>query len=71
MRFKKRRSLSVADFFYALAYIGGHLNRKADKPPGWLILWRGWTKLQSMVSAVSEDRRSRCIINLRLEGPGD
>lgn len=41
-----RRSMTVKDFFFALARLGGHQNRKHDKPPGWLILWRGWTKLQ-------------------------
>lgn len=40
---------TVHDFFYALARLGGHQNRKNDKPPGWLILWRGWTALQTML----------------------
>lgn len=61
MRFKKKRPLSVGEFFKALAYLGGHLNRRSDKPPGWLVLWRGWTKLQPMVSAVEADRQSRCV----------
>jgi Transposase DNA-binding len=61
MRFKKKQPLSVSEFFFALAYLGGHLNRRTDKPPGWLILWRGWIKLQPMVAAVEADRRSRCV----------
>jgi hypothetical protein len=40
---------SVHDFFYALARLGGHQNRKRDCRPGWLILWRGWMALQHMV----------------------
>jgi hypothetical protein len=40
---------SVHDFVYALARMGGHQNRKNDKPPGWLILWRGWKTLQAMM----------------------
>lgn len=44
-----RLDLSVHDFFYALARLGGHQNRKRDHPPGWLILWRGWIALQHMV----------------------
>jgi hypothetical protein len=44
-----RLDLSVHDFFYALARLGGHQNRKGDHPPGWLILWRGWIALQHMV----------------------
>jgi len=61
MRFKKKQSLTIFEFFRALAYLGGHLNRTTDKPPGWLVLWRGWTKLQSMVSAVEADRQTRCV----------
>jgi Transposase DNA-binding len=49
-RYKKRRSdLSVHDFFYALARLGGHQNRKRDHRPGWLVLWRGWMALQHMI----------------------
>jgi len=40
---------SVYDFFFALARLGGHQNRKSDKEPGWLVLWRGWTTLQAML----------------------
>ena len=49
-RYKKvRRDLSIHDFFYALARLGGHQNRKRDHRPGWLVLWRGWMALQHMV----------------------
>lgn len=49
-RYKKARmDLSVHDFFYALARLGGHQNRKRDHRPGWLILWRGWMALQHML----------------------
>jgi hypothetical protein len=44
-----RRNLSIHDFFYALARLGGHQNRKRDHRPGWLVLWRGWMALQHMV----------------------
>ena len=40
--------MTIHDFFLALARLGGHQNRKGDHPPGWLILWRGWTTLQAM-----------------------
>ena len=45
-RYKKKRDLTVHEFFYALARLGGHQNRKCDGQPGWLVLWRGWTKLE-------------------------
>ncbi len=43
------KNWTIHEFFYALARLGGHQNRKCDKPPGWLVLWRGWTNLQTMV----------------------
>lgn len=46
---KLRNDLTIHDFFYALARLGGHQNRRSDHPPGWLILWRGWAKLQNML----------------------
>ena len=49
-RYKKvREDLSIHDFFYALARLGGDQNRKRDHRPGWLVLWRGWMALQHMV----------------------
>ena len=49
-RYKKvRANLSIHDFFYALARLGGHQNRKHDHRPGWLVLWRGWMALQHML----------------------
>lgn len=49
-RFKAfRMDITVHDFFYALGRLGGHQNRKADGMPGWIVLWRGWTKLLTMV----------------------
>jgi hypothetical protein len=48
-RYGERRPLTVGEFCVALARLGGHLNRKRDHPPGWLVLWRGWTKLQLMI----------------------
>jgi len=46
---KPRPEWTIHDFFYALARLGGHLGRKSDHHPGWLVLWRGWTKLQLML----------------------
>jgi hypothetical protein len=41
-----RADWTVHEFFLALARLGGHQNRRKDKRPGWLVLWRGWTDLQ-------------------------
>jgi PAS domain-containing protein len=40
---------TVLRFYLHVARLGGHQNRKVDGFPGWLTLWRGWEKLQSMV----------------------
>jgi hypothetical protein len=57
---KQRRDLTVRDFFFALARLGGHQNRKRDHPPGWLVLWRGWTKLQLMLDGYLAAQQKRC-----------
>lgn len=60
-RYKQpRKDLTVHDFYYALARLGGHQNRKHDHPPGWLVLWRGWTKLQPMIEAATILGHQKC-----------
>jgi hypothetical protein len=54
------KGLTVHDFFIALARLGGHQNRKGDHPPGWLVLWRGWTKLQHMLDGYLAAKRKTC-----------
>ena len=49
---KLHKDWTIHDFFYALARLGGHQNRKGDHPPGWLVIWRGWNDLQAMVTGV-------------------
>jgi hypothetical protein len=53
----RREELTVQAFYLAVARLGGHMNRKRDGPPGWLVLWRGWMKLQLMVEGVEAERR--------------
>lgn len=43
-----RGPVSVKEFYMHVARLGGHQNRKSDGFPGWLTLWRGWMKLESM-----------------------
>lgn len=51
---------TVHDFFYALARLGGHQNRKGDGMPGWITIWRGWTKLQAMIAGAAAVEVERC-----------
>ena len=45
-----RPDWTIYNFCLALARLGGHRNRKHDNHPGWITLWRGWTKFQIMLN---------------------
>ena len=51
-----REDWSIHEFFLALARLGGHQNRKGDKPPGGLVLWRGWSALQLLAAGAQGER---------------
>jgi hypothetical protein len=54
------RKPSVKAFYMHVARLGGHQNRKCDGFPGWITLWRGWMKLQSMVDGYeAADQRAK------------
>jgi hypothetical protein len=48
------------EFVMALARLGGHQNRKHDHPPGWLVLWRGWSQLQAMLQGAIAATEYQC-----------
>lgn len=52
-----RMDWTIHDFYFALARLGGHQNRKGDHPPGWQTIWRGWNDLQAMVTGVETMRK--------------
>lgn len=54
-----KMELSAKEFLHALARLGGHLGRAADRLPGWLVLWRGWTELQRLVEGMLLGRLNR------------
>lgn len=57
-RYKQAHApLTVREFFLALGRLGGHMNRQSDGAPGWLVLYRGWMKLQCMVDGAATVRR--------------
>jgi hypothetical protein len=62
-----RPGWTVGEFDFALGRLGGHQNRKNGPPPGWLVLCRGWTRLQAMVDGVEAMERSRA----RAATPGE
>jgi transposase-like protein len=48
---------TIKTFYMHVARLGGHQNRKCDGFPGWITLWRGWMKLQSMVDGYRAAQR--------------
>jgi hypothetical protein len=53
-----KSNATVLTFYMHVARLGGHQNRKGDGFPGWLTLWRGWTKLESMVTGYTARPRT-------------
>jgi hypothetical protein len=41
--------MTVREFYRELAKLGGFLGRKSDGEPGWITIWRGWEKLNTLV----------------------
>jgi hypothetical protein len=54
-----RGVVTVKQFYMHVARLGGHQNRKCDGFPGWLTLWRGWTRLESMTLGYRLARRKQ------------
>jgi hypothetical protein len=47
-------SLGVAIFL--IAQLGGYLNRKCDRAPGFETLWKGYARFSDMVEIIKLDR---------------
>jgi hypothetical protein len=45
-------TMSVRQFWHAVACIGGYLDRRRDPEPGWKSLWHGWLRLQDWAEGV-------------------
>jgi hypothetical protein len=54
-----RAHWTIHEFFLALARLGGHQNRRRDKLPGWIVLWRGWTSLQLLLVGSRLERKRK------------
>jgi hypothetical protein len=47
--YREQRELTLRQFVLGVAQLGGYMNRRKDAWPGWIVLWRGLTKLLHMV----------------------
>jgi len=44
--------LSIEQFVFSVAQLGGFLRRASDGPPGWQTLWDGWLRLRWFVAGM-------------------
>lgn len=46
---RRVHDLTTRQFYRELAKLGGFLGRRSDGDPGWITIWRGWEKLNTLV----------------------
>ncbi len=46
------QTMTVWEFYIAVAKMGGYVLNPQTKPPGWIVLWRGYIRLQDMCEGV-------------------
>jgi hypothetical protein len=44
--------LTIEQFVFSVAQLGGFLRRASDGPPGWQTLWQGWLRLRWFVAGM-------------------
>jgi hypothetical protein len=44
--------MTVWEFYIAVARMGGYVLNPRKRPPGWVVLWRGYTRLADMCEGV-------------------
>lgn len=44
--------LTIEQFVFSVAQLGGFLRRACDGPPGWQTLWQGWLRLRWFVAGM-------------------
>jgi hypothetical protein len=49
MNLRRVHDLTVGQFYRELAKLGGFLGRRSDGEPGWITIWRGWEKLNTLI----------------------
>jgi hypothetical protein len=48
-KLRRVHDLTIYAFYRELAKLGGFLGRTGDGEPGWITIWRGWEKLNTLV----------------------
>jgi hypothetical protein len=57
--------LTIKQFVYRVAQLGGFLRRAGDGPPGWQTLWEGWLRLRWMVAGIRYASSTRSDVSAR------
>lgn len=47
-----KKGWTHATLLIAIARMGGFLARRGDGPPGWITIWRGWSRLMTMAEGI-------------------
>ena len=50
--------LTIHEFYRELAKLGGFLGRRHDGDPGWITIWRGWERLNTLVRGAELARKN-------------
>lgn len=51
-----KHDMGLHESIIALARLGGYLNRKTDRPPGTMVIWRGLRRLEDMLTGYNLSR---------------
>jgi hypothetical protein len=57
--------LTIEQFVFSVAQLGGFLRRACDGPPGWQTLWEGWLRLRWFVAGSRFAATTRVDISAR------
>jgi len=54
---RRVHDLTIYQFYREMAKLGGFLGRKSDGEPGWITVWRGWEKLNTLIQGAELARK--------------
>lgn len=57
---RRVHDLTIYQFYRELAKLGGFLGRRSDGEPGWITIWRGWEKLNTLVRGAQLATLNKC-----------
>ena len=57
--------LTIEQFVFSVAQLGGFLRRASDGPPGWQTLWEGWLRLRWFVAGMRFAAGTRGDVSIR------